>query len=322
MTIRIKDVALVAGVSPATVSRVLTGRLVNPAMVAAVNAAVAQTGYRPNLLARRLRLSHNATIGLIVADIRNPFFTAVSRKVEEIAFANDLRVILCNTNEDHAKEMMHLSMMRDERVAGVIIAPSLEGVEVVGAQSYDFPVVLFDRAGGGRRNDAVVLDNEAAAGALVRHLHRGGARRITALLGGSTTGRERLAGYRDAMLSLGLAPDPRIVEHEQVDIHAMLAALLAQSPAPEAIIGSDGVILLDLARAAMAQGVRIPQDLVLAGFDNNPWTEIFAGGVTVIEQPVDEIGQVAMAMLLDRLKTPDAPVRKTVLSGRLIPRGT
>ena len=320
MAIRIKDVARVAGVSPATVSRVLTGRLVNPAMVEAVNAAVAQTGYRPNLIARRLRSRHNGTIGLIVADIRNPFFTAVSRKVEEIAFANDLRVILCNTDEDHEKEMMHLRMMQDERVAGVIIAPSLEGVEVVGRAEFDFPVVLFDRAPIRRVHDAVVLDNEAASAMLVHHLHGKGFRRISALLGGSTTGHERLVGYRDAMLSLGLEPDPHVVPHDGGDPQAMLADLMRASPPPEAIIGSDGVILLELVRASIAMGLRVPEDLTLAGFDNNPWTEVFAGGMTVVEQPVDNIGQVAMEMLLARLEEPGAPVRKTVLSGSLVLR--
>jgi LacI family fructose operon transcriptional repressor len=277
MAIRIKDVARVAGVSPATVSRVLTGRLVNPAMVEAVNAAVAQTGYRPNLIARRLRSKHNGTIGLIVADIRNPFFTAVSRKVEEIAFANDLRVILCNTDEDHEKEMMHLRMMQDERVAGVIIAPSLEGVDVVGQADFDFPVVLFDRAASRRQHDAVVLDNEAASAMLVRHLHEKGFHRISAFLGGSTTGHERLVGYRDAMLSLGLVPDAHVVPHDG-DPQAMLADLMRADPPPEAIIGSDGVILLELVRGSIAMGLQVPRDLTLVGFDNNPWTEVFAGG--------------------------------------------
>ncbi|WP_206243775.1 LacI family DNA-binding transcriptional regulator [Novosphingobium terrae] len=320
MAVRIKDVARVAGVSTATASRVLAGRLVNPEMVAAVNAAVEQTGYRPNLIARRLRSKDNGTIGLIVADICNPFFTAVSKKVEEIAFAHDLRVILCNTDEDHEKEKMHLRMMQDERVAGVIIAPSLEGVEWVAQASFDVPLVLFDRAASLRRHDAVVLDNHSGCAMLVDHLFRQGKRRITALLGGSTTGIERLAGYSDAMVSLGLTPDAHVLPHGQNHPREMLATLLSRDEAPEAIIGSDGVILLELARASVAMGLRIPEDLVLAGFDNNPWTEVFGGGVTVVEQPVNEIGQVAMEMLLARRKDADAPVRKTVLSGRLVTR--
>lgn len=320
MAVGIKDVARAAGVSPATVSRVLSGRKVDQAMRAAVEAAVAQTGYRPNMAARRLRSQHNSTIGLVVADIRNPFFTAVSRTIEEVAYANGLRVILCNTDENAEKEEMYLRLMQDERVTGVIIAASREGVDRVGSTAYDFPLVMIDRAGAERRHDAVVLDNVAASAMLVDHLHKRGFTRIAAMFGSTTTGHERQQGYLAAMAARGLAPDAHFVEHAEDSAAKALAAMPTGKHRPEAIIASNGLMLMGLVRGAIAQNLRIPEDITLVGFDNEPWTEIIAGGITVAEQPVDQIGRQAMTLLLERLRNPETPARKMLLSARVIAR--
>ena len=203
MSVGIKDVARVADVSAATVSRVLSGRAVDPVMQKRVLAAVAETGYRPNLAARRLRSRHSNTIGLVVADIRNPFFTAVSRTVEDIAYARGLRVILCNTDENPAKETMYLQLMQEERVTGVILAPTRSGVEQAARQRFDFPVVLIDRTFPGSAQDSVVLDNEAMAALLVNELYAAGHRRIAGFFGAnSATGSERSAGYTKAMTDI------------------------------------------------------------------------------------------------------------------------
>ena len=119
---KIKDVAEAAGVSPSTVSRVLCNGPVSDKVRKRVEEAMRQLDYRPNLAARRLRSQHTDTIGLIVSDIRNPFFTAVSRAVEDEAYRNGMRVILCNTDENPDKEAMYLRLMQEERVTGVIFA--------------------------------------------------------------------------------------------------------------------------------------------------------------------------------------------------------
>ena len=125
----IKDVARAAGVSPATVSRALGHGPVSAEVRAKVAEAVRLSGYRPNLSARRLRSQDSQTIGLIVADISNPFFTAVARAVEDAAYQAGLRVILCNTDENPEKEAMYLNLMEEERVTGVIFAPTRVTVE-------------------------------------------------------------------------------------------------------------------------------------------------------------------------------------------------
>jgi len=322
MTAGIKDVARVAEVSPATVSRVLSGRAVDPAMRDRVLAAVTTTGYRPNLAARRLRSRHSNTIGLIVADIRNPFFTAVSRTVEDIAYERGLRVILCNTDEDPAKEAMYLQLMQEERVTGVILAPTRQGAEKVSRAKAEHPIILIDRVAA-TTTDCVVLDNEAMAGALVTHLHAQGFTSITGLFGAaSTTGAERRAGFEQAASTIGIHTQSLSVPHGEGEAEKLVSALLQAPDRPEAIVASNGVMLMSVLRAARFLGLSVPKDFALAGFDNDSWTEFAADGLSVIEQPVEEIGRSAMAMLLDRLDHPNAAARKVVLSGRLIARGS
>lgn len=323
MAVGIKDVAKTAGVSPATVSRVLAGRTVDPAMQARVQAAVQSTGYRPNLAARRLRSQHSNAIGLIVADIRNPFFTEVARTIERIAAARGLRVIVCNTDEDPAKEAQYLELMQQERVTGIVLAPSRQRVEMAGSLSLDCPVVLIDRAMPAAQKDCVLLDNAAMAGLLVEHLHARGHRHLAGLFGAeSSTGIERRAGFESAAQRLGMTTEAISVPHAPGEADRAVANLLQGATRPDALVASNGVMLLTILRALRSLDLSVPGDIALAGFDNNDWMEFVGEGLTVIEQPVEEIGRTAMTMLLDRFEFPDAAVRKVVLTGRLVARGS
>jgi LacI family fructose operon transcriptional repressor len=323
MTVNIKDVARAAGVSPATVSRVLGDGPVSAELRAQVEAAVRETGYRPNLSARRLRSRNARTIGLIVADIANPFFTALSRAVEEEAYRQGLRVILCNTGEDPKREAMYLRLMEEERVTGVIVAATRQSVAELDRATWDFPTVLVDRAGPSVRHDAVVLDNHGAAAALVDHLRSQGLTRIAGLFGNaSTTGIERHAGYVAAMEAAGLAPQARFMPPAPASAEAALAELLCAPAPPDAVIASNGLLLMGAYRAARTRQLRMPDDLALAGFDNESWTDLVEPGLTVIEQPVAAMGQAAMAMLLERIDAPARAQRRVVLAGRCVVRGS
>lgn len=328
MVVSIKDVARAAGVSPATVSRALGNGPVSDALRRQVEAAIQATGYRPNLSARRLRSQHSQTIGLVVADISNPFFTAVARAVETVAYQAGMRVILCNTDEDPKREALYLRLMQEERVTGLIFAPTRAMTEQMNSlpaddHGLDFPVVLIDRAGPAGRYDSVVLDNRAASAQLVAHLHDQGYRRIAGLFGStSSTGQERHAGYAAALAERGLPVTARFVLPQADAAEAAFAHWLDGNDRPDAIVVSNSLLLVGVIRAARARGLRIPHDLAVAGFDNETWTALVDPGMTVIEQPTEEIGHQAMRMLFDRLAAPDAPVRKIVLSGRAVLRGS
>ncbi|HEL3193802.1 TPA: LacI family DNA-binding transcriptional regulator [Stenotrophomonas maltophilia] len=323
MSISINDVARVAGVSKSTVSRVLGGGPVSEAVRGRVEAAIRQTGYHPNLQARRLRARHTGIIGLIVADIRNPFFTALIRAVEEVAYREGLRVTLCNTDEDPEREALYLQLMHEERISGLIFAPTRTTVGRLERLALGYPTVLVDRAAPGGSIDSVVLDNPAAMAGLVEHLVARGYRRIGGLFGStSTTAAERRDGYLAAMRTHGLQPDYREVEPTAEAAIATVDQWLAGPSRPEALVASNSLLLMGALKAARSAGLAIPDALALAGFDNERWTELVEPGITVIEQPVEEMGRAAMSLLLERLRAPELPVRRLVMTGRCVVRGS
>ncbi|WDD91443.1 LacI family transcriptional regulator [Burkholderia sp. FERM BP-3421] len=326
MTLRIKDVAEAAGVSVTTVSRVLSNNgPVKDAVRRRVLEVIERLDYRPNAAARRLRSGDTATIGLLVSDVRNPFFTEVSRAVEDAAYRQGMRVILCNTDENPEKEAMYLRLMESERVTGVIYSPTHDAAQRFDARAHAFPVVMIDRAGPAGAADAVTLDNRDAATRLVEHLVARGYRRIAGLFGNaSTTGRERHAGCMDALRRHGLDAAVEFVEPHPEAAHARVAAWLAAAPGarPDALVASNGLLLLGAYRALREHGVRVPDDIALAGFDNDAWTELVTPGVTVIAQPVYEIGKNAMQLLMQRLADRTMSARTLVLPGELVVRGS
>ena len=300
MTVSIKDVAKAAGVAVSTVSRALGKGPVSDEVRAQVQAAVRATGYKPNLSARRLRSQRTQTVGFLVADIGNRFFTAVARAVEDAAYKAGMRVILCNTDEDPAREALYLDLMQEERVSGLIFAATGPTIERLTDHGFDFPVVLIDRSGLAGRFDAVVLDNRQAAGDLVDHLFAQGYRRIGGLFGStSTTGAERHEGYVAAMTRLGLQPDARFAQPSVAAATQAATDWLSDAGRPEALVVSNGLFLEGVYKALRSLGLSVPGDLALAGFDDETWTQLVEPGITVISQPVEAIGRQAMALLLE-----------------------
>lgn len=321
---RIKDVAKRAGVSVASVSRVLAGHTgVTEATRQRVLAAVQELDYRPDLAARRLRSRRTDTIGLIVSDIRNPFFTEVSRAVEDVAYQHRMRVILCNADEDPDKEALYLDLMRDENVSGVILSPTLPTLAGFRSSDYPFPVVLVDRCERETAADAVVLDNVDAAHRLTAHLIDRGHRRIAFIYGAtSATGRQRHEGYVTAMATHGLETLAKAVPATVEAARSATRELVSGRPLPEVLVGSNGLILLGLTEALQAAKLRFPEQIALAGFDDLPWTRLVEPGITVIAQPIYDLGQAAIDLLLRRIAHPAQSVRRVVLRGELIERGS
>ncbi len=204
------DVAQKAGLSIATVSRVLSGRAsVAPDYRTRVIAAVAALGYRPNRLARNLRRKSTDMIGIVISDIENAHFSEMTHVAEEEAYRRGYRVLLCNTDESSEKQASYLRMLGAERPLGVILSPcDSNGPEIGELLDLGIPIVAFDRPVNDLRADAVLADNFEASRMAVEHLLGGGRRRI-GYLGISTqieTGARRLAGYRAALADAGMEP--------------------------------------------------------------------------------------------------------------------
>ena len=321
---RIKDVAQAAGVSKATVSRVLSGSgPVSKDLRDKVLETVARLGYRPNLAARRLRSSRTETIGLIVSDVRNPFFTNISRAVEDMAYQEGMRVIFCNSDEDPQKEALYLDLMKDENVCGVIFSPTLATSRKFTADYYPFPFVIIDRPIPAGSADAVILDNQAAAHVLVNHLVGQGYRRIGGIFGSASgTGLARCESFHQVLQQHGLTGESQLLTPTAAAAQQKIEHWLAEPNRPEALLVSNGLFLLGTLQAIRAAGLKIPNDIALVGFDDDPWTSLVDPGLTVIAQPTYEIGRTAMELLLQRLESPERPVRVVELAGSLIVRGS
>ncbi len=323
--VKIKDVAKEAGVSTATVSRVLSQKpYVTAEVQARVIAAVEKLGYRPNRVARSLRAQQSNTIGLIVSDIRNSYFTDVSRAVEDTAYEHGYAVILCNTDEDPKKEALYLNLLRDENVSGVILSPTKQTSDDFDAINLNIPTVIIDRSIKHGEVDIVMIDNVDAAYRLTCHLIENGYRRFGALFGeASTTGRERRQGFEKALREYNLTPVATryLPPHVEAGHEATLAILNAPDR-PEAILATNSLLSAGALEALRELNLVMPDDVALVGFDETTWTTLVQPPLTVIAQPTFEIGQTAMELLLKRIEQPTAPARQVILKGQLLARAS
>jgi DNA-binding LacI/PurR family transcriptional regulator len=323
------DVARRAGVSSATVSRVLANKPhVRPEVRDRVWQAIKELGYRPNRVARSLRAQRARIIGLIISDIQNPFFTSVVRAIEDSAQQQGFSIILCNTDEDPQKEKFYLDLMYDENVSGIIMCPARETSALFANYSPDsIPVVTLDRRLHNVDTDSILLDNVESAQKLVTHLIANGFRRIGAVVGTSdfTTGRERREGYLSALAAHDIPFEPELLIQVQPKMQEGFDAtsrLLDLPQPPQAIFAGNNLLTLGALKAVRARGLRIPADIALAGFDEMPWNALVEPGITVIEQPTYELGRTAAEVLLRRMENPTRPTREVVLKGRLIVRAS
>lgn len=326
----IHDVAHAAGVSSATVSRVLAGsKTVKPALRERVLKAIKELNYRPNRVARSLRVQKSTTIGLIIPDIQNPFYLSIVRAVEDVAYKSHYRVFLCNSDEDVEKEALYLNHLLDENIAGIILSPAREKGLLITDQirrlAETTPVVMLDRRLSGTALDTVLTNNLEASYELVSHLIANGHRSIGAILGVSdiTTGRERREGYLRALTEHGIPFVPEWlmqVVPKEANGYTAARQLLTQPEPPTALFTGNCQLTAGVLRAAHDLNLHVPRDIALAGFDDMQWNVIVQPGITAIAQPTYELGRVAATLLMERMEKPSLPVREVMLKSSLIVR--
>lgn len=321
----IKDVAQTAGVSTATVSRVLAkSSRVKEKTRKRVLDAVEQLNYRPNLIARSLRVQKSAKIGLVVSDIRNPFFTAIGRAVEDSAYEQGYSVLMCNTDENPEREELYLNVLHDENVAGIIFSPTQQFSARFSTFDSNIPFVIIDRAVNTHQADMVLLDNVAAAYDLTNHLIENGYCKLAGLFGNaSTTGRERNKGFHKALNEHQLKPvaehfiPPRIKQGYDATL-----ALLDQADSPDAIFTSNSLLTAGAFQAIRDRKLKVPEDVALVGFDETTWGALVDPPITLIAQPTEEIGRTATELLFQRIEEPTRSPKTVILRGTLIARGS
>jgi len=303
-----RQVAELANVSTATVSRVLNGAgNVQAEHRRLVLEAVEQIGYRPNRLARSLRRQQAETIGVLIPDIENPHFSESVRVFEDAAFRAGYRLVLCNTDETIEKQRAYVKLLADERVRGAIIAPAEQGAASLRPLvDLGIPLVIYDRLLEGTNASTVLCDNKSATRQATEHLIFLGHQRI-AFVGGRTdveSGADRLAGYADAMRAARLTPFSVSGGFRAELAEREVASLLELKDVPTALVVANNLMVVGALRAIRRAGLAIPRDIAIVAIDDPPWAELIDPPLTVVAQPVRKMAETAIALLLERIEQP------------------
>lgn len=308
-----EDVARAADVSLSTVSHVLNGtRKVSPKTVAAVNAAMQQIGYVPNMLARALAGSSSGTIGVAISAFTNHYFSETVRAIEAACTRHGLMMLFSDTHDDPEQELKVVQNLHQRRVDGIVLAPSGDAHNraLDYLTSNKIASVLVDRMSP-QPFDQVGVENTHATAELVSHLitvH--GHRRIGFISGapGLSTTDERIDGYRLALQRANIAFDPQLLRSGDSNLERSGAAtleLLALAQRPTAIVAANNLMTIGTMHALRDAQIAVPHDVALAGFDDFDWADYFSPRLTVMAQPLEELGAMAVDLLIERIAHPE-----------------
>lgn len=323
--VTIHDVAAEAGVSAATASRVLSGHpATSEESRTRVTEAARRLGFRPNAQARSLRKNHTNTIGLLLSDVRNPFFADIAHNAEQHALESGIATLLCNANESTEQQDLYLDLLLSQRVAGIIVAPQGDGAgslrEVL---TLGVPVVFVDRTIDGVDVPSVTSDNRSGITGAVAHLAGLGHHRIGLVAGPqeTSTGRERLEAFRQAVAEHGLDDDPDLVHlgDFQVTSGARAANQLLDLPLPPtAVLAADSLMTFGVLEVLRERGIRVGSDLSVVGYDDVAAFRWFSPQLTVVAHDPARMGALAVDLIRDVLD--GRPARSVVLESSLVVR--
>lgn len=314
----LKELSDSLGLSTSTVSRALSGRefkrASTRAQVTRILTRAAELGYEPNGLARSLKTKRRQVIGLILPDIMNDYYAAAATQVQATLAAAGYQVILCVTGDDPAIEAAQRRLLREERVAGMVVVPTPQQGAAHGAARLRSatPVIELVRHGADSRDDAVLIDDVDAGRQGTEHLLGLGHRRIAVLTGPSTfsTSRLRLDGYRQALGHGGISMDPSIIQsgpYRRDAARLATAALLGGPNRPTALIATSNELVIGALQALATLGLRVPEDISLVGFGNADWFELLRPALTTLALPIQEMAMAAAHLLLKRIRLLNGP---------------
>lgn len=331
----IRDVAKLAGVSTSTVSNVLNkARYIRPETYKRVENAMKELDYRTNRVAQALIQQSTKTIGAIIPDIANPFFSELVRGVEDVLVNANYFVFIGNSDNNNTKERYYLQGFLERQVDGLIlaIASGTQNEDILGI-NIGIPIVLVDRTIPDWPGDCVIQDNETGMRLAVNHLVSLGHKRI-ALINGDThlsTADQRRKGFEAGLIDFNLSPVSISEGLFSVDSGYMQTVSLLHSlhqPATAICAGND-LLAIGAMRAIFEANLKIPDDISVIGYDDIPYANSINPGLTTISQPARSIGVEAVRLLLRRLDNPNENPQQTILSPKLIirhstanPRGT
>ncbi|MBM6593166.1 LacI family DNA-binding transcriptional regulator [Microvirga pudoricolor] len=338
--VTVQDVARAAGVSKATAARVLGNYgTASPAVKEKVLAAARGLGYRANELARSMTTGRSQTIGVVVGDIENPYFGQAVRGISDAALAAGFNVLLANSGEDAAKERSAVQVLLGKRVDGLIVTPASmsDTQHLRDVQRSGRPLVLLDRSLPDVTVDAVVTDDRAAAAAATRVLLAAGHSRIAYISATASddpvyrgphqislsTVLERIEGFLAASRDAGIDQPERYIRlgaARRGMASRIIADLLTGPERPTAILASDNVVAFEVFKTIRSLAMTIPQDLSLIAFHDADWTSVTSPPISVISQPVYDLGASSAAVLIDRITGQSETPARRVLPTTFIAR--
>jgi LacI family transcriptional regulator, galactose operon repressor len=312
----IYEVAALAKVSPATVSRVVNGLTVSEDKAARVREAAAKLKFTPNKTARRLRKQSSEVIALLIPDIENPFFTALARGVEDRAQEAGFSVVLCNTDEDPAKELKYLQIAASEHMAGVILAPTSDEVDLGAIAQLGRPVVAVDRSTP-YPVDAVKIDNLAAGEAATMAMFDRGYRRVACIAGpvGKEPTEDRLFGWRHVVRERGGETGPELLQHANFRVdggRAAMERLLGLDRPPDAVVATNNLMAVGALQVLAEAGIST-NDFGVAVVGDLPLITLAPAAVAQVPLPARHLGMTAVSMLIERIAGDQQPIRTVVL---------
>lgn len=316
----IKDVAREANVSISAVSRIINDpHFGSPETRLRVMNAIKKLGYQPNRIASSMVKGKIKLIAIVIPDIRNPFFTAIARGVEDVANKYNNGVMFCNTDEDLAKQQQYIQIFKSRIVDGFILAAaSEEDPELAKVDPKILPFVLIDREVEGISADIVVVKNRKGAYMAVNHLLKLGHRKIGLIAGkrNTLTGRERFQGYLDALQEAGVEGNPDIMQEGDFSVQGGYEAtkrIINGPEFPDALFISNNLMSVGCVNALREHGIRVGEDVAIVGFDDPEWAEFVEPPLTVIRQPIYSMGTIAGEMLFQKLLGNAVPERREVV---------
>ncbi|MBL7732781.1 MAG: LacI family DNA-binding transcriptional regulator [Chitinophagaceae bacterium] len=334
--VTIKDIAKALGLSTSTVSRALRDSYeISQETKKLVLDYAARINYHPNPIALSLKERRSRSIGVIVSEIANSFFSQTINGIESIAYNNGYNVIISQSRESADREMLNLQYLTSRSVDGLIVSVATE------TRDFSFfkelhdrgmPIVFFDRVVDVIQTHKVIVDNYKGAYDATLHLVQNGYRRIANMVNaaGLSISKERLAGYRAALEDSGLVVNENHIKYCQhggmivAEVEDALNELLAEGERPDAIIASADKLTTNCLRLLKAKGLKVPDDMGLIGFSNTDLTELLDPPLSVIKQPAFEMGEIATGLLLQLIesKRPVTDFETRVLGTELIIRGS
>ncbi|RFU64422.1 LacI family transcriptional regulator [Peribacillus saganii] len=324
--VRIVDVAKMANVSTATVSRVISNTgSVKSGTAEKVLEAIQKLNYQPNLLARQLRRLETKTILVVVPDITNTFFSNVLRGIEAIASEHGYQVLLGDTENIVERESGYLTIIRQKKADGMILLTARSSQNLLEEIAQEYPVVLACEYIEGSKLPTVSIDNISSARKAADYLIGLGHKRIAHISGplGVVVGRDRLRGFQQAMIQNGLTVEPFLVQEGDFTFESgfnLMMKFLALEHPPTAVFAANDEMAIGAVKAIKSKRLKVPEDISVVGFDDIKFASVFEPAITTIAQPTFELGKIAMELLLKLMNNDELEKKQYMLEDKLVVR--